>query len=87
MMDEYQELMGRHAAIFARWMEYVEAAKQIYGEDSREFYSAGITLDKRGGLRMQGRDRRGAIVLELEMKPGDVVVNHTYEAPWISHLL
>jgi hypothetical protein len=71
MNETIEQLMARHEAVFAAWMELVEAAR---GTESR-FVGQGIVLRKNGELWMLGNDvATGARVVELRSRPGSLDV-------------
>lgn len=70
-MDKYDELMERHAAIFAEWMRWVEAQRE---SGKRMFASAGVVLRKNGAVYMVGYDVETRVpVLEMWANPGEGV--------------
>lgn len=71
-MDEYTELMTRHALMMADWMRRLEGTPPSY-------HSEGVLLGRRGTLRLVAKDNQSdATLWELSTAPGDTQVRITF---------
>lgn len=70
MAETYEELMARHAALMAAWMETVEDSRLMGLAPCCHHGGRGITLSKNGTLRMVASDH-GEVMFELASYPGD----------------
>lgn len=74
--DQYQELMDRRELIHGAWMLEVEAAK-ARGVNGVDFWTHGVVLGSKGGLRLVARDREARPIFELAAMPGETEVTRT----------